>query len=84
VHVKHAELELYTYRATNIYAAVCKTIAPSPAGFDVFMHLALNQFSWIDVTKSAIQIYISYVWDEMNLTNDMHINKPPLVQNPST
>lgn len=64
VHDKHAELELDAYRATKIYAAVCITIAPSPAGFDVFMHLALNQFSWIDVTKSAIQISISRVCKE--------------------
>jgi len=45
IHDKHAEFELYAYRATKIYAAVCITITPSPAGFDVFIHLALNQFS---------------------------------------
>lgn len=62
VHDRKAELEIYAYRATKIYAAVCITIAPSPAGLEVFMHLALNQFSWIEVTKSAIQNHVINVW----------------------
>lgn len=47
-----------------MYAAVCITITPSPAGFEVFIHLALNQFSWIVVTKSVIQISFSKVSED--------------------
>ena len=36
---------MHTYNATKRNAAVCMIIAPSPAGFEVFMHLAQNQFS---------------------------------------
>lgn len=43
----------HTYSATRRKNDVCRTIAPSPAGFDEFIHLAENQFSWIDVTISA-------------------------------
>lgn len=45
----------FTYSVTKRNEAVCKTIAPSPAGFDVFMHLAQNPFSWIDVTMSVLK-----------------------------
>lgn len=41
------------YIATNNCDDICITIAPSPPGLSVFTHLAQNQFSNIDVTKSA-------------------------------
>lgn len=51
---EHAKKDIAgAYNATKRNAAVCMMMAPSPAGFDVFRHLAENQFSWIDVTTSV-------------------------------
>jgi len=42
-----------TYIETNKYAPICITIAPSPPDFVLLTQRAQNQFSWIEVTKSA-------------------------------
>lgn len=44
---------MFSYKATNKKDGVLNTIAPSPAGFEVFIHLPQNQLSCIDVTTSA-------------------------------
>lgn len=53
LNCKESSYKIFSYSATKRNDGVLYTIAPSPAGFEVFMHLPQNQFSCIDVTTSA-------------------------------
>lgn len=52
-HGARGEGESGPHRATRRKGAACMTMAPSPAGLEAFTHLAQNQCSCIEVTRSA-------------------------------